>query len=42
MYFSIGHVSNISMLVSLEDCRLYGMMSHDRHVFIQILIPLNY
>ena len=26
----------------MEECRLYGMKSHDRHVFMQTLIPLAY
>jgi len=40
--FSDGHASNISMLVSMEECRLYGMKSHDCHVFMQTLIPLAF
>jgi len=40
--FPDGHASNISRLVYLEDCRLYGMKSYDCHVFIQILILLAY
>ena len=40
--FSNGHASNISRLVNLEDCRLYGMKSHDCHMFMQTLIPLAY
>jgi hypothetical protein len=38
--FPDGHASNISRLVNIEDCRLYGMKSHDCHVFMQTLIPL--
>jgi hypothetical protein len=26
----------------MEECRLYGMKSHDCHVFMQTLIPLAY
>jgi hypothetical protein len=40
--FLDGHASNISRLVNLKDCRLYGMKSHDCHVFMQTLIPLIY
>ena len=40
--FPDGHASNISRLVNIEDCRLYGMKSHDYHVFMQTLIPLAY
>ena len=40
--FPGGHASNISRLVNMEGCRLYGMKSHDWHVFIQTLIPLAY
>jgi hypothetical protein len=42
MRFSNGHASNISRLVNLEDCRLYGMKSHDCHMFLQTLISLAY
>ena len=38
--FPDGHASNISRLVNMEECRLYGMNSHDCHVFMQTLIPL--
>ena len=31
--FLDGHASNISRLVNIEDCRLYGMKNHDCHVF---------
>jgi len=40
--FPDGHASNISRLVNIEKCRLYGMKSHDFHVFMQTLIPLAY
>jgi len=40
--FPDGHASNISRLVNTEECRLYGMKSHDYHVFMQTLIPLAY
>jgi len=40
--FPDGHASNISRLVNLEECRLYGMKSYDCHVFMQALIPLAY
>ena len=40
--FPDGHASNISRLVNTEECRLYGMKSHDCHVFIQTLIPLAF
>ena len=32
--FPNGHALNISRLVNLEDCRLYGIKSHDCHVLI--------
>jgi hypothetical protein len=38
--FLDGHASNISRLVNMEECRMYGMKSHDCHVFMQTLIPL--
>ncbi|XP_052303645.1 uncharacterized protein LOC127904392 [Populus trichocarpa] len=40
--FPDGHASNISRLVNIDDCRLYGMKSHDCHVFMQTLIPLAF
>jgi hypothetical protein len=40
--FPDGHASNISRLVNIENCRLYGMKSHDCHVFMQTLIPLAF
>ena len=40
LHFLDGHASNISRLVNIEDCRLYGMKSHNCHVFMQTLIPL--
>ena len=40
--FSYGYASNISKLMNLEDDRwLYGMKSHNCHVFIQTLFPPN-
>jgi hypothetical protein len=39
--FPDGYTSNISMLV-YEDCRLYGMKSHDCHVIMKTLLPLAY
>jgi len=42
MCFAEGHASNISRLVNLEECRLYGIKSHDCHMFMQTLIPLAY
>ena len=41
-HFLDGYASNISKLMNLEDDRLYGIKSHDCHVFIQTLIPLAY
>jgi hypothetical protein len=40
--FLDGHASNISRLVNMEECRLFGMKSHDCHVFMQTLIPLAF
>jgi len=40
--FLYGHAANISRLVNLEECILYGIKSHDCHVFMQTLIPLAY
>ena len=40
--FLMEHASNIPRLVNLEDCKLYGMKSHNCHMFMQTLIPLAY
>jgi hypothetical protein len=40
--FPDGHASNISRLVNTEECKLYGMKSHDCYVFMQTLIPLAF
>jgi hypothetical protein len=40
--FPDGHASNISRLVSTEECRLYRIKSYDCHVLMQTLIPLAY
>jgi hypothetical protein len=42
LHFPDGHAWNISRLVNMEECRLYGMKSHDCHVFMQTLIPLAF
>jgi hypothetical protein len=42
LYFLDGHASNVSRLVNTEECRLYGMKSHDYHMFMQTLIPLAF
>jgi hypothetical protein len=40
--FPNGHASNISRLVNMEECRLYGIKSHDCNMFMQTLIPLTF
>ena len=40
--FLMEYASNISRLVNLEDCKLYGMKSHTCHMFMQTLITLAY
>jgi hypothetical protein len=40
--FPNGHASNISRLVNMKECKLYGMKSHDCHVFMQTLIPFAF
>ena len=40
--FLDGYASNISRLVNMEEYRLYGMKSHDCHMFMQTLIPLAF
>ena len=36
------YASNIARLVNLEEYRLYGMKSHECHVFMQTLIQITY
>nr|GEU35542.1 protein disulfide-isomerase-like [Tanacetum cinerariifolium] len=40
--FPDGHSSNISKCVNLDDCKLYGLKSHDCHVFMERLIPIAF
>ena len=40
--FPDGHASNISRLVNIEDCRLYGIKSHDYHMFMQNTHPISF
>ena len=40
--FLDGYASNISRLVNMEEYRLYGMKSHDCHMFMQTLILLAF
>ena len=40
--FLDGHTSNISRLVNMKEYKLYGMKSHDNHIFMQTLISLAY
>jgi len=40
--FPDGQASNISRLVNIEDCRLYGMKSHDCHVFYANTHPISF
>ncbi|CAL9018446.1 unnamed protein product, partial [Prunus brigantina] len=35
-----GYSSNISSHVSLEDCKILGLKSHDCHVLLQQLLPV--
>ncbi|XP_057739900.1 uncharacterized protein LOC130957009 [Arachis stenosperma] len=38
--FPDGYASNISQCINLADGKIYGMKSHDSHVFMERLIPL--
>ncbi|KAK2413382.1 hypothetical protein QL285_036100 [Trifolium repens] len=37
-----GYVSNLSRCVDLKEAKLFGMKSHDCHVFMQRLLPLAF
>ena len=36
-----GHGSNIKNCVSMSDCKIYGLKSHDCHILIQQLLPVG-
>ncbi|XP_035540218.1 uncharacterized protein LOC118344206 [Juglans regia] len=38
--FPDGFASNISHCVSIRDCKISGLKSHDCHVFLQRLLPI--
>ena len=40
--FSYGYVSNMGQCVDLKKHKLFGMKSHDCHVFMQRLIPIAF
>ncbi|KAJ7949303.1 Transposon protein, putative, CACTA, En/Spm sub-class [Quillaja saponaria] len=37
-----GYTVNLACCVNMEDCKLYGLKSHDCHVFMQRLIPIAF
>lgn len=37
-----GYFSNMKNLVSLKECKLQGLKSHDCHVLVQQLLVLHY
>lgn len=37
---SDSYASNISRCVHVEECKIYGLKSHDSHVLFQRLLPL--
>ncbi|KAG6383034.1 hypothetical protein SASPL_157230 [Salvia splendens] len=39
--FSDGYVSNLSRCIDMKKHKLYGMKSHDCHVFMQRLLPIG-
>ena len=42
LIFPDGYVSNIARAVKIDDGQLYGLKSHDCHIFMQRLIPLAF
>ncbi|XP_020229215.1 uncharacterized protein LOC109810217 [Cajanus cajan] len=40
--FPDGYASNISRCINIDEGKIYGMKSHDCHVFMQRLIPLAF
>ena len=37
-----GYASNIAQSVSVNDCKFYGLKSHDCHILMQRLIPIAF
>ncbi|XP_058002326.1 uncharacterized protein LOC131179487 [Hevea brasiliensis] len=37
-----GYASNIARAVSVEDCKFFGLKSHDCHILMQRLIPIAF
>ncbi|KAI9084955.1 hypothetical protein K1719_033128 [Acacia pycnantha] len=37
-----GYASNLSRCMDLKEAKLYGMKSHDCHVFMQRLLPIGF
>ena len=35
-----GYASNISRCVSMKDCKLSGLKSHDNHVLLHDILPV--
>ena len=40
--FPDGYSSNVGRCVNLEECKFYGLKSHDCHVFMQRLMPIAF
>ena len=40
--FPDGYASNLSRCIDLHKLRLFGMKSHDCHVFMQRLLPVSF
>ncbi|GKV41097.1 hypothetical protein SLEP1_g48676 [Rubroshorea leprosula] len=40
--FSDGYASNIARCVNIQELQLFGMKSHDCHVFMQRLLPIAF
>ncbi|XP_050222335.2 uncharacterized protein LOC126672428 [Mercurialis annua] len=36
-----GYASNLSRCVTVQDCKVMGMKSHDYHIFLQRLLPAS-
>ncbi|KAM3238024.1 hypothetical protein P3L10_013054 [Capsicum annuum] len=38
----VGHASNLGKCVDMEHGKLFGMKSHDCHVFMETLLPIAF
>ncbi|KAL8170742.1 LOW QUALITY PROTEIN: hypothetical protein V2J09_022546 [Rumex salicifolius] len=40
--FPDGYASNLGRCVQIDDCKIFGMKSHDCHMFMERLLPISF